>query len=335
MHASARLLAPPITPAGTCEHALPLRKALVAARGSWHAAVRTLLTHFNADRLSTCGHRRRMCRAERDEEWRRRFRRGEITPRPARVSTQALRSARVRAGSGRSGVRGWRGQSSPLLPPLQVADSSFTHSNDVWVLDTRSLSWSRATLPHPAAAAQCITGRHLGGGGSEFGARRGHSAALHSRSGRVLVFGGTTGEERGRETFTNDLWALHTATAPAGDVGTPLFWEEIVTSGLPPAPRRGHAAVVSGECMVVVGGYANDALVHALHIGTLAGSNSAVDVAALGTRPQPWSWARVRSEGEAPEGLALFGAASQRGHLYLFGGHNFEPPGQRHEEQVP
>ena len=77
-------------------------------------------------------------------------------------------------------------------------------------------------------------------------ARRGHSAALHAPSGRVVIFGGCGGP-RDVSDYLGDTWVLHTQPT--------YSWEQPETRGAPPVPRRGHrAAMLADSTMLVIGG---------------------------------------------------------------------------------
>ena len=163
------------------------------------------------------------------------------------------------------------------LTPLSF---TFKHFADVPVLNVRTLTWTIALRED-----------------SPFPARRGHSAALHDASKRIVVFGGTTGGTQGGE--RNDVWVLHVA-----DQLSALRWSEIEPSGLRPPPRRGHRAVMCGDTMMVIGGYGRG-LMHSLSV-------------------EQWAWSTVQVAEGAPELLALFGCALLGRMLLVFGGHNGE-----------
>ena len=72
---------------------------------------------------------------------------------------------------------------------------------------------------------------------------------------RMIVFGGSGPEE------LNDVWALSFE-------GTPT-WSRVETSGVPPSPRYGHAAVIDpvGDRMIVFGGSSGGDETWALGLG--------------------------------------------------------------------
>ena len=121
-----------------------------------------------------------------------------------------------------------------------AGEPEFHHYGDVHRLDLRLLRWSRV-LPNPCS----------------FTPRRGHSAALHEPSGRIVCFSGTRGLPSDR--LLTDVHVLHTS-AGAGEDGTgevpPMRWEQPQVRGTPPSARRGHRAVIlADDAMFVIGGY--------------------------------------------------------------------------------
>jgi hypothetical protein len=193
-----------------------------------------------------------------------------------------------------------------------MASGNWRMFSDVHVLDCRLLEW-RCVLADDGAIP----------------ARRGHSAALHVPSGRVIIFGGVGSPLSGRyetESYLADTVVLHTEPA--------YEWETPKTCGSPPAPRRGHRAVIAAsscDTYVVVGGYPhddarllglNDAAPPALPLLEPRMSGGAlIGVHAL--RLATWRWEECAVSGHVPRGLALFACACVGPRLFVFGGHEF------------
>ncbi|KAL3918772.1 MAG: hypothetical protein SGPRY_005884 [Prymnesium sp.] len=167
-----------------------------------------------------------------------------------------------------------------VVRPAQRAheEAEWIHYADVPVLDVRRMRWRVAFSS-----------------GSPFVARRGHSAVLHERTDRIVIFGGSD-----EQTMMNDVWSLNNVSSPEW-----LTWTKVESVGDPPSPRRGHRAVVRDDLMVVIGGYGLG-LIHTLHL-------------------QRWEWSCVllaQSPGaEPPSLIALFGSALLGNKLLCFGGH--------------
>ena len=114
----------------------------------------------------------------------------------------------------------------------------------VHCLDPTAGTWTR-----PAAAY---------GGGAPAAApqpRVGHAQA--AVSGKLLVFGGRTGEEMG-EAALDDLWQWDPVSA---------LWEPLDAAGggAPPSPRSYHAATAIGESLYVFGGCGAEGRLADLH----------------------------------------------------------------------
>ena len=161
-------------------------------------------------------------------------------------------------------------------------DYLWEHYASVPVLNVRSMSWSV----------------HLSSD-TPFPARRGHSAVLHKCGKQIIVFGGTC-EGTGHAGQLNDTWALQNVDTPEQ-----LSWTSPQVTGTVPARRRGHRAVVSGDHMVVIGGY-GQGMLFVLDLVKWTWSSLQITAAPDGTNP--------------PLQLALFGCALLGGCLILFGG---------------
>ena len=191
---------------------------------------------------------------------------------------------------------------------------------DVHVLDRRTMEWA-CVLPNNYPAAGSMPHR------------RGHSAALHEPTRRVVVYGGVgasgssgldaTPPHMELLAYRSDVWVLHTHPA--------YSWEQPAIVGVPPAPRRGHRAVIlsDGQTMVVVGGYPSRddesepaPAMPASHPGGVPprlSGGSFIGVYTL--HLESWRWANVLIGGQPPFALALFGCSCVTDRLYIFGGH--------------
>ena len=190
-------------------------------------------------------------------------------------------------------------------------DEPFQHLDDVWSLSTRSMAWERMDNQLPEGAQRIHP------------ARRGHSAAPHLATGRIVCFGGTSDGER----TLNDTWILHTRPE--------VSWERPECAGELPLPRRGHRATVvaNGSTYLVVGGYAesSDDTIDEFErqqLGVIAGEPQRSDGGLVGMhalRLASFTWEAVRVCGAVPHGLALFGMAHPKGsdRIFCFGGHEY------------
>ena len=207
---------------------------------------------------------------------------------------------------------GFMEQSLPHLDE-ENEPAVFQHHGDVWTLALKSMAWTQVVFP--AGAVQMKP------------SRRGHSAALHAASGRIICFGGST---HGDETL-NDTWVLHTAPQ--------CVWVQPECSGAVPRPRRGHRASIhcEGTTYLVVGGYAKESSDDSIEeiisqqaaVGIAAGEPQASDGGLVGMhvlRLAQWLWESVRVSGAVPHGLALFGLvapADGRDSILCFAGHEY------------
>ena len=114
-------------------------------------------------------------------------------------------------------------------------------SNEVWVLNTEHLTWSRPV----ASAAYAKNDGHSKGKHDGVPAARGsHSSAVMNNE--LVVFGGYGGHGYARQDF-NDLHALDLST---------WKWRQCKTHGKGPEVRSGHtASVIQGRWMFIIGGW--------------------------------------------------------------------------------
>eukprot|EP00727_Mastigamoeba_balamuthi_P010688 m51a1_g6241 hypothetical protein (695) ;mRNA; f:10946-14108 len=101
------------------------------------------------------------------------------------------------------------------------------HSNEVYVLDLRSLAWST-----PAT-----------GGGAAMAPRYAHTATQVPATRNLCVFGGYNPKDG----YLGDVWILSTAS---------MTWYAPAVKGQAPAPRYAHSATVIGNLIYVFGGCA-------------------------------------------------------------------------------
>ncbi|CAM9408749.1 unnamed protein product [Phaeothamnion confervicola] len=178
--------------------------------------------------------------------------------------------------------------------------------NDMYEFDTRRSSWK---LLYPAAPEICgagvdgggNVGAHGGGagpGGDDAGqaacARIGHSICYHATSGRLIVFGGSTGYE-----YFNDCFAFSLAEGR---------WFRLATAGDVPSPRYKHRAVIHGDALFVVGG------------GAFEPSEAKLEVFKLDLVMLRWS--HVACGGAIPKGRAAHSLAfdKESAACYVWGG---------------
>ncbi|KAG8469314.1 hypothetical protein KFE25_007832 [Diacronema lutheri] len=169
-------------------------------------------------------------------------------------------------------------------------------SNDVHLLDLEEMRWSRL----------CACG-------DPFLPRRGHCAVLLPRTDRILVFGGTDGDNpSGVESTRSDVCEL--------DVEGARWRVDISTRmGCNPAPRRGHCgwASLDGSCLLVCGGFCSSGLAW----------SSVYDTALFSYEPAEERWSCLATRGEPPLlALAACALTPDRALVAIVGGAAVYPP---------
>jgi Galactose oxidase, central domain/FlgD Ig-like domain len=133
-------------------------------------------------------------------------------------------------------------------------------------------SWPVQSLPDSA-------GSGIGGQWSAIVPRfraRGHSAVYDPKRDRMIVFGGFDGR------FQNDTWEL--------PLSKETGWKRLITTGGPPPPREGHAAVYDpvGDQIVLIGGSTSDALLlNDVWVLSLGDTSTWVQLSPQGLPPTP------------------------------------------------
>ena len=229
-----------------------------------------------------------------------------------------------------------RGGHSACLASLQLVifgghaylgNGAFQYLEDVWVLDCRSLAWSKVDCCRPLDADEAPDGNNFlglsGRGPRPPGpvARYGHTATLVGS--RMFVFGG-----RGANGVNlRDLWYLDLQT---------WRWVPVSATTAGPMPRFYHAATAVGRKLVLHGGWSGTVSTKSRQessgLETLAANESR---AAKSVFDDLWVfdtdtfvWVKPRTGGLAPK--ALYGHTlnlSPDGEsLLLFGGVTVTPP---------
>eukprot|EP00850_Spirogloea_muscicola_P001011 SM000004S14881 [mRNA] locus=s4:19787:23592:+ [translate_table: standard] len=135
------------------------------------------------------------------------------------------------------------------------AGSDDTYFNDIHILDTETITWTKATpkgmLPAPRDSHTCNSwGKYL------------------------VVMGG----EDFQNSYLNDVWLFDT------EAGS---WSMVEVTGDIPAPRAGHSAVVVGKHLLVFGGFTDERRLfndlHVLDLGTGVSQRCITD----GPQPSP------------------------------------------------
>ncbi len=137
---------------------------------------------------------------------------------------------------------------------------------DAWVADvstaegTHSVRWFPQELAADGPASSYGDAMDGGGGGATVGGRRGHSTFVLGR--KLVVFGGAL---EGDALADTTVWVYDCDARPrrlasggggSGGEGRAVGrWHIPVTTGIAPAPRRGHSARVVDGRLVLNGGY--------------------------------------------------------------------------------
>jgi len=103
-----------------------------------------------------------------------------------------------------------------------------TYLNDVYVLNLTLMEWVKPSVEGEAPPP-----------------RSAHTANFVK--GKMFVFGGVTSQQKN----FNDVYVLKTS------LSGPFQWKKIEPKGIPPAPRHGHSAAVTGSNIIYYGGRGN------------------------------------------------------------------------------
>lgn len=168
------------------------------------------------------------------------------------------------------------------------------YMNDLHVLDTGNLSWSR---PAPS--------------GNPPIEREGHTAAAVGSL--IFVFGGTWVDDDDNSTYLNDLFTLDVESTA---------WAQPETSGDPPMQREGHTASVIGSSrMLIFGGAGLDSEERSVNLNDL-------HVLDIGTM----RWSRPLLQGSVPQERRYHSASVIDQRVLVFGGQYYDATADLHFE---
>ena len=159
-----------------------------------------------------------------------------------------------------------RGQQTSIYDPVRNRMVVFGGAisggslNDVWTLSLAStLSWTKLT---PSGTAPV--------------ARHSHAAIYDPGNDRMVVYGGTDGENE-----LGDVWAMSLGASPA--------WTKLAPTGTPPSLRDSHSAIYDPvrARMVVFGGFNGTIALSDVWALSLTGAPAWTQLAPAGTTPDP------------------------------------------------